>query len=238
MLRSLVPSSRLIRLVAMFSVSNIFMRNGELGLRIDHRRQFIDDLVQGERVSIGHHNGQDEGRQDVVVAAIHCASLAGSIWKFQKNKIQNARAQFGIFDLCARANLWHLGWHDHRGLLWMYICMYCMYVYVCTLLVGFFQWSCAVAGWGGISIGKVSLVSWSPSILFHPLLLPSTPMLCCIFGCDTSISRNRMVHGVVGGGLQICKFRMQITRKSCSVDNKKTRLLDNRYSAGSVNEKF
>lgn len=66
----------------MFSVSNIFMRNGELGLRIDHRRQFIDDLVQGERVSIGHHNGQDEGRQDVVVAAIHCASLAGSIWKF------------------------------------------------------------------------------------------------------------------------------------------------------------
>lgn len=47
-----------------------------------------------------------------------------------------------------------------------------------------------------------------------------------------------MVHGVVGGGLQICKFRMQITRKSCSVDNKKTRLLDNRYSAGSVNEKF
>lgn len=86
MLRSLVPSSRLIRLVAMFSVSNIFMRNGELGLRIDHRRQFIDDLVQGERVSIGHHNGQDEGRQDVVVAAIHCASLAGSIWKFQKTK--------------------------------------------------------------------------------------------------------------------------------------------------------
>lgn len=208
MLRSLVPSSRLIRLVAMFSVSNIFMRNGELGLRIDHRRQFIDDLVQGERVSIGHHNGQDEGRQDVVVAAIHCASLAGSIWKFQKTKYNTPELNLEysifvpvqIYDISADMTI-----GDYFEC--TYVHMYVLYVRICMhTACRVFQWSCAVAGWGGISIGKVSLVSWSPSILFHPLLLPSTPMLCCIFGCDTSIRRNRMVHGVVGGACRYVNF--------------------------------
>jgi len=82
--RSLILSSRVKWLMAMLAVSNIFWGHCQLRLRIDHRRQFIDDLVQGEGMSIGHHYGQDEGGQDVVVAAVHCASSAGSIGKFKK----------------------------------------------------------------------------------------------------------------------------------------------------------
>lgn len=46
----------------------------ELG--VNHFRNAIDDLVQREGMTVGNHNGQDDWRQDVVMASVHglCSS--------------------------------------------------------------------------------------------------------------------------------------------------------------------